>query len=102
MPHLPLKAMPGFIPRPKYGESPIPHLLLLPPFEEYCLTGFLPSDILQIPSIINHPEVSLTMGYPGVMDAELGRRYYDELVSTARDWPFSGERSCIQFRMAWR
>lgn len=70
--------------------TPIPHVVLHQPFEAYCLTGLLPSDIPQIPPMVNHPEVSPTLGFHGVVDETIAQGFYDDLKWTARDWPFFG------------
>lgn len=39
--------------------EPLPHSVLPAPFDQYCLTPWLPSDIDQIVPIINHPQSKL-------------------------------------------
>lgn len=50
--------------RPLYHIS---HSSLPTAHSEYCLTGFLPSDIPRMPPIWNHPDVRPTFGYHGFM-----------------------------------
>ena len=76
--------------KPNYAASPIPHLILSPPYEEYCLTPFLPTDGAQLPHIINHPDVHPTIGVDGPMDAAMASAYMDTILLATRDWPYSG------------
>lgn len=76
--------------------DPIPHSVLPHPFEEYCLTPWIPSDVPQLVSIINHPE-SQMFGWRlngGVaIDQDVMRKLEEGRTERWRHFPLCSE-SC--------
>ncbi|CAD6585396.1 MAG: hypothetical protein TREMPRED_004126 [Tremellales sp. Tagirdzhanova-0007] len=81
-------------------QTPIPHILLIPPYSGYCLTGFLSTDPPQLPEIFNHPQVEPTIGYrqEESMTLQGAERYLNARIKDTRDWPFWMIRSVDSLR----
>ncbi len=77
---------------PTIIPNPIPNLPLEPPYSDYCLTAFLPSDAPQLLPIFHHPETKRTFPLGGITE-EGAVEYVETMIRASRDWPFSGETS---------
>ena len=79
---------------PDVEFDPLPHLPSPEPFQDYCLTPHLPTDIDYLPEIINHP-LSGTSGFrqnEGVMTTEFAKEWIETSLSENEGhFPLSGE-----------
>ncbi len=67
------------------------HIPLDPPYDTFCLTEFLPTDVDHIPNVVNQPSVMATYGYQhDHMTSELAREWVEGQVAITPNFRFSG------------